>query len=149
MKPAPSNFPRITPTLYYQDAAKAIDWLCAAFGFEVRLKIEGEGGLVEHSELAFGEGVIMVGDERRSRPEFAPWRSPRSVERANTQGQMVYVDDLAAHYERAKRAGAKITQEPSIHDYGDEYWSDRGYGAEDLDGHGWWFVERLRDPKQS
>ena len=26
MKPAPSNFPRMTPTLIYQDAPKAIEW---------------------------------------------------------------------------------------------------------------------------
>ena len=49
------------------DAAEAIDWLCRAFGFEVQLKVEGEGGRIEHSELVFGGGLIMVGHERRRR----------------------------------------------------------------------------------
>ena len=42
MKDTPKGWPRITTAIFYQDAAAAIDWLCAAFGFEVRLKIEGE-----------------------------------------------------------------------------------------------------------
>ncbi len=41
-KPTPAGWPRISPALYYDDAAKAIDLLCDAFGFEVRLKVEGE-----------------------------------------------------------------------------------------------------------
>ncbi len=41
-----------------------IRWLCEAFGFELRLKVEGEGGSVDHSELTFGDGLIMVGPQR-------------------------------------------------------------------------------------
>jgi uncharacterized glyoxalase superfamily protein PhnB len=48
-----------------------VDWLCAAFGFEVRLEVEGDGGVIEHSELLFGEAVVMVGDERRQK-SFGP-----------------------------------------------------------------------------
>ena len=67
MKKPPEGWPRITAAVFYDDAAKAIDWLCAAFGFEVRLKVEGEGGRIEHSELTFGEGVIMVENRGRAR----------------------------------------------------------------------------------
>ena len=42
MKPTPTGWPRISSALYYDDAAKAIDWLCRAFGFEVQLKVEGD-----------------------------------------------------------------------------------------------------------
>ncbi len=65
MKPAPENFPRLSSSITYQDAAKAIDWLCDAFGFELRLKVEGEPGQILHSELTYGDGVIMVSQERR------------------------------------------------------------------------------------
>ena len=34
-------------------------------------------------------------------------------------------------------------------DYGEEYWADRGYGCEDIGGHHWWFMQRLRDTKSS
>ena len=60
---------------------------------------------------------------------------------------MVFVDDAAAHCARARAAGAKIFEEPAIHDYGEDYWADRSYGAIDPEGHLWWFTERVRDPK--
>jgi len=148
MKPTPSNWTRISSSLFYQDAGKAIDWLCTAFGFEVRLKIEGDGGKIEHSELMFGDGLIMVGDEiATARKGRAYMTSPKSIGGKNTQTIMVYVDDVVAHCERARKAGAKITDEMEEHDYGEEYWHDRSYGCEDVEGHHWWFCERLRDPK--
>ena len=69
-KPLPSGWPRISGAVFYDDPARAIDWLCAAFGFEVRLKVEGPGGRIEHSELTIGEGLIMVGSAggRSDRP---------------------------------------------------------------------------------
>jgi uncharacterized glyoxalase superfamily protein PhnB len=51
------------------------------------------------------------------------------------------------HCARARAAGATIFDEPSLHDYGEQYWADRSYGAVDLEGHHWWFTERVRDPK--
>ncbi|HEX4381886.1 MAG TPA: VOC family protein, partial [Myxococcales bacterium] len=62
----------------------------------------------------------------------------------NTQSLMVYVDDVKAHCEQARAAGARITDEPSTHDYGEEYWADLSYGCEDVGGHLWWFTQRLR-----
>ena len=81
MNKPPQGWPRITAAVFYDDAAKAIDWLCAAFGFEVRLKIEGEGGRIEHSELTFGEGVIMVASTggKSTRPRPIPCKSPRAL----------------------------------------------------------------------
>ncbi len=149
MKKTPEGWPRISSAVFYDDAAKAIDWLCAAFGFDVRLKIEGEGGRVEHSELTFGEGLIMVGSAggKSERPVPVPCRSPRSVGGANTQALCVYVDDVDSHCKKARAAGAKILEEPATQDYGEQYWSDRSYRAEDPEGHQWWFMQRIRDPK--
>ena len=141
MKQTPEGWPRISSALYYDDAAKAIDWLCDAFGFEVRLKVEGEGGRIEHSELEYGDGLIMVGQTGRAdRPSC---RSPRTLDGANTQALCICVDDAEAHCARARAAGARITQEPEVHDYGAEYWADRTYEAEDPEGHRWWFMQRL------
>src|SRR5947207_11874906 len=107
MKPTPKGWPRLSTAIYYDDAAGAIDWLCNAFGFEVRLKVEGDGGRIEHSELVFGDGLIMVG-EASKREKFPYRRSPGEVAGANTQNLMVYVDDVEAHCKRARAAGAKI-----------------------------------------
>ena len=146
MKPTPAGWPRISSALYYEEAAKAIDWLSSAFGFEVRLKVEGVGGRIEHSELTYGDGVVMVA-EASTRDRFAFRRSPTELGGANTQNLMVYVDDVEAHCERARAAGAKITVEPKTSDYGEDYWTDRAYGCEDPGGHNWWFCQRLRNPK--
>jgi uncharacterized glyoxalase superfamily protein PhnB len=147
MKPPPPGWPRISSSVNYDNATQAIDWLCKAFGFEIRLKVEGQNGRIEHAELAYGEGLIMIGDAKReTRPEWTFRKSPRSAGGANTQNMMVYVDDVEAHCQRAREAGAKIASEPKTTDYGEEYWTDRGYEAEDPEGHHWWFYQRLRDP---
>ena len=149
MKPTPKNWSRLSAALYYSDPIKAIDWLCAAFGFEIRVKVPGENGLLMHSELTFGEAIVMVtGDASYAgHPGGTYWRSPLRLEGANTQSLMLYVDDVDAHCARARKAGAKIASEPKVTDYGEEYWTDKGYEAVDLEGHHFWFCERLRDPK--
>lgn len=149
MKPTPPGWPRISAALYYDDAVAAIDWLCRAFGFEVRLKVEGDGGRIEHSELVYREGLIMVADALSKKEKVSYRRSPSQVGGGNTQNLMVYVDDVEAHCRQARAAGAKIISEPKTSDYGEEYWADRGYECEDLGGHHWWFSQRLRNPKKA
>ena len=147
MKPTPPGWPRIAPALYYVEPRAAIDWLCKAFGFEVRLLVEGDAGSVEHSELSLGDGLIMVSG---AKPEkFSYRRAPADVGGANTQNLMAYVDDIEAHCERARKAGATITKEPETHDYGEDYWVDRSYECRDIGGHHWWFSERIRGPKSA
>jgi len=151
MKKTPAGWPRISPSVFYDDPRTAIDWLCRAFGFEVRLLVEGEGGRVEHSELTFGEGLVMVGTAGGGNPAKEAWQkshaSPTSMGGKTTQALAIFVDDVDAHCERARAAGAKIVREPETNDYGDDYWSDRSYGATDPEGHLWWFMQRMRDPK--
>lgn len=145
MKPTPPDWPRISSSLVYPDASRAIDWLVRAFDFTVRIKVEDEQGRIQHSELVFGEGLIMVGD---ARPERYPYRrAPVAVDGVNTQSLMVYVDDVEAHCKRAQTAGAKIVRGLETHDYGEEYWADRSYECEDPGGHHWWFCQRLRTGK--
>jgi uncharacterized glyoxalase superfamily protein PhnB len=68
--------------------------------------------------------------------------SPKSTGTA-TQGLIVYVDQIDAHYERAKAAGARIISEPD-----DQFWGDRRYEAADPEGHVWSFHEHIRDVTQ-
>ena len=143
MKPTPEGWPRLSVTVFYEDAAGAIDWLCRAFGFDVRLKVESDHGRIEHSELTYGEGLVMVG-QSGARPGRQHVKSPQSVGGANTQSVMLFVDDVDAHCARARSAGARIFEEPAVHDYGADFWADRSYGAVDVEGHHWWFTQRLR-----
>ncbi len=65
----------------------------------------------------------------------------------NTQMLGIFVDDADAHCARARAAGAKIIDEPTTNDYGDDYWADRTYRVEDPEGHHWWFMQRVRDAR--
>jgi uncharacterized glyoxalase superfamily protein PhnB len=144
MKPTPPGWPRISTGLYYDDANAAIDWLCRAFGFEVQIKVVGDAGDVVHSELVFGGGLVMVSSPQGKADKYPFRRTPAQVGGGNTQNMMVFVDDVEAHFRRAKEAGAKIVSEPTTNDYGDEYWADRTYECVDVGGHHWWFCQRMR-----
>jgi len=118
----------IFPTLRYNDAHAAIDLLVNAFGFTRRAVYEDDNGVVQHAELAYGDGVIMLGDAPRE-PDSNRLDMPIG-------GGSVYIviDDPDAHYERAKTAGVKIRRELRDEDYG-----SRGYTAEDPEGNVWSF----------
>jgi uncharacterized glyoxalase superfamily protein PhnB len=108
----------VYPVLRYDDPRSAIDFLQRAFGFE-RVQVHEEGGAVVHAELAYGDGMVMVG--------------PTGDER--TQGwTYVAVTDADAHYQRAKEAGAEIVRELEDQDYG-----SRDYSARDPEGNLWSF----------
>ena len=145
MQDSHNDWPRISSALYYEDAATAIDWICTAFGFELRLRIEGEGGRIENSELTYGDGLIMVGS-LGSGSKRLHCQSPRSVDGVNTQSLCVYVDDVDQHCAAAREAGAKIITEPSTDDYGEEYGANRSYEVEDIEGHHWFFMRVVKDP---
>jgi len=129
----PKNTPRITPYLLYQDVAGAIGWLTTAFGFQESMRIPGPDGKIAHAEMRKADGLIMMGCPG---PEY---RNPERLGHV-TQHLYVYVDDVDAHFERARMAGAKIVEEPK-----DQFYGDRRYGAEDPEGHCWYFAQHVRD----
>lgn len=89
----------------------------------------------------------MVGSERLGADvKFSTPMLSTLTAAGNTQSLMLYVDDVDSHCEQARAHGAKIIDEPKVHDYGEDYWSDRCYGATDPEGHMWWFTQRLRGP---
>ena len=150
-KPPPAGWPQMSASLYYREPAAAIDWLCEAFGFDVRLKVEGEPGEIVYSELVYGGAQVSVSASARPGDHFEPGRefkarhaSPLDLDGRNTQALCMFVDDADAHCAHARASGARILKEPEDHDYGAEYWTDRSYEAEDPEGHRWWFTQRLR-----
>jgi len=114
MNPTPSDWPRLSSSVFYQDAAAAIDWLCDAFGFKVRFKVEGDYGRIEHSELTYGEGLIMVGQENPDSERLwkRSMRSPKSLDGAGTQSIMFFVDDAQAHCAYARGAARASWRNP-------------------------------------
>jgi uncharacterized glyoxalase superfamily protein PhnB len=123
----------VIPAMRYHDANAAIEWLCKAFGFEKHLVVPGENGTVAHAQLAFGNGMIMLGSARED--EFGQWvKPPRETGGIGTQSAYVIVEDADAHYARAKAAGAEIVMEVEDQDYG-----GRLYSCLDPEGHLWSF----------
>ena len=123
---------RITPYLLYEDVAGALDWLGRAFGFRERLRSEASDGTVWHAEMELEDASVMLGDPG---PDY---RNPRSLG-GSTILVHVYVEDVDAHCERARAAGAVIHMEPT-----DEPYGDRRYDCEDPEGHRWSFAQRVR-----
>ena len=117
------------PTLTYDDAPAAIEWLCRAFGFTMRLVVPGPDGTIKHSELSLGSGVIMVSSPKPEQGRISP-RGLAGV----SQAVCVRIADPDAHFARASRAGAKVLRALQDEDYG-----SRGYSVEDPEGHSWYF----------
>ena len=129
----PEGYSRVIPYLLYEDTGAAVDWLTRTFGFRERMRMPDESGRVTHAEIELGDGVVMLGTPG------GDYRSPKRLG-AKTQFVYVYVDDVDEHFARARDAGATIIRELSDQSYG-----DRNYGAEDLEGHEWYFGQHVRD----
>ena len=122
----------VVPVLVYEDAGKALEWLCAAFGFTERLRAGPPGGPVSHAQLNIGDGAVMIG---RQGAEFRPPR-PNEV----SQYVTVHVDDVDGHCARATQHGARIVKTPADMPFG-----ERQYTAEDPGGHRWTFSQSIAD----
>lgn len=118
------------PFALYEDALAAIEWLERAFGFERRMVVPDENGGVMHAELGVGGSVLMLGSAGNPGTGVQP---PNRLGAA-TSGVYVVVNDVDAHCERARAAGAEIVREPADTPFG-----AREYLARDLDGHPWSF----------
>jgi uncharacterized glyoxalase superfamily protein PhnB len=122
----------ITPYLLYRDADAAVAWLAKAFGLRrTRDVFRGSDGRINHASLTYGDAWVMLGCPG---PDF---KNPKILGHA-TQNLYVDVDDVERHYRHALRAGAVIIEQPKDTPYG-----ARRYGAEDLEGHRWFFAAPL------
>jgi uncharacterized glyoxalase superfamily protein PhnB len=125
----------VLPHVYYQDLASAIRWLTTTFGFVEHYRY---GSPVSGAKIHLRQAWIMVSQANpgATSPLYAGHR---------TQSLTVFVDDVDAHFERAKSAVRRIVEEVHETVYG-----ERQYSAEDLEGHLWIFSEHARDldPKE-
>jgi uncharacterized glyoxalase superfamily protein PhnB len=128
--------PRITPHIFYDDVAAAMDWLVEAFGFGVRLSMTNKSGLVVHGELEVADGLVMLG----LTAENPDWISPLTSQGRVISRLYIFIDNIDAHYDQAVKCGAKIIRSPK-----DEFWGDRVYECIDPEGHRWKFAQHLWD----
>jgi uncharacterized glyoxalase superfamily protein PhnB len=118
------EYPTVFPSLHYDDARAAIDFLTAAFGAERHAVYTDDDGTIRHAELRLGNGIVMLGSARPSAP----------ATRGKGGGIYVVVDDPDAHCAGARDAGAEIVRDLNDTDYG-----SREYGARDPEGNTWSF----------
>jgi uncharacterized glyoxalase superfamily protein PhnB len=116
--------PTVFPTLSYDDAQAAIDFLIQAFGAERHAVYSGDDGTIQHAELRFGNGIVMLGSAT----------GKMSATRGRGGGVYIVVEDPDGHCARARAAGAEITRDLYDTEYG-----SREYNATDPEGNSWYF----------
>jgi uncharacterized glyoxalase superfamily protein PhnB len=120
---------RIFPMLAYEDAPAAIDFLCEAFGFTERSRMQGDDGVVGHAEVELDGQVVMLSTVWRD-GGLAP---PHELSGVPSQLHCI-VDDVDTHWRQARDAGAVVIGEPT-----DQFYGERIYRAIDPEGHRWVF----------
>ncbi len=134
--------PQIIPMLAYEDGIAAMDWLCKAFGFSEKNRILDEKGKLAHGELTLGNGTIMLASPNEAYQSPKHHRQVCKIAEIWYQspyiinGILVYVDDIEAHYNRAKDFGGVILSDIEKGGPGSRY------RVEDLEGQRWMFMER-------
>ena len=122
---------QVTPYLLYEDGEAAIEFLTNSFGFrEVDRQVGAAGGLHAELEVGSGGGRVYLGQPPSG------YRNPGEV--GSTSMTYVLVDDVDAHCERARSAGATITEELNDLPFG-----HRRYSCADPQGHEWSFAKPL------
>jgi uncharacterized glyoxalase superfamily protein PhnB len=116
--------PSIYPTIRYDDARAAIEFLTTALGFEQHAIHETDDGKIAHAELRHGDGMVMLGERTGGDDRF-------DTRRAVTY---VVVQDPDALHDHAKSAGAEIVLELTDQPYG-----SRDFAAADPEGNIWSF----------
>ncbi|MFY9616012.1 MAG: VOC family protein [Candidatus Dormiibacterota bacterium] len=136
------EYPDVIPMLAYEHGPAAMDWLAGAFGFRERTRMLDATGRLSHGEMEAGSGVIMLATPTPDYQSPKHHRETCDVARKWSEvpyiidGALVYVPDVAAHFEQAKAAGARILSEVEADEHG------KRYRAEDVEGHRWMFMER-------
>jgi uncharacterized glyoxalase superfamily protein PhnB len=129
--------PQVWPTLRARDARALIRFLVDAFGFEQTV-VYGEGDTVEHAQLSWPEGGgVMLGSVREDQHGDDWPLHPGSF------GAYVVTADPDAVFARAKQAGAQITAELHVTDYG-----SRDFAARDPEGNRWSFGTYPGEPRR-
>ena len=109
-----------------------IEWLCQAFGFEKQAVYAGPDGSVMHSQLTFGNGMIMVGSVSNRTPVSKLLQQPDEIGGAETQTPYLVVSDIDAIYNSAKKAGAKMVIDLEEKEHG-----GKAFTCRDPEGHVW------------
>lgn len=120
----------VLPHLVYQDIEQAIDWLTKVLGFTEHYRY---GNPISGAQMHLGDAWIMLHGVR-------PNTNTPAHQGYRTQSLTIFVEDVAAHFQKTKSADAKI-----VEDLHETIYGELQYGVEDLDGHHWLFSQHAKD----
>ena len=135
VKAVPEGYHSITPYLYIDGAAQAIQFYQKAFGAQEILRLPAPNGRIGHAELQIGDSRIMLADEEPSMSSFGP----KSVG-GTPVSLMIYLEDVDRVFEKAVAAGAKVLKPLK-----DQFYGDRSASLEDPFGHKWFIATHIED----
>ena len=116
VNPIPEGYSSLTPFLCIDGAAEAIDFYVAVFGAKLVERMDGEGGIVMHAELDFGNGRLQLSDPQDAYQLAAAKRGEPVTHSVSLY--CVDVDDVVA---RAENAGATIREPAQTFVTGDRF----------------------------
>ena len=132
VKAKPDEYHTLTPYLYFDQGAKAIDWYTRVLGARERMRMPGETpDKIGHAELELGDSVMMMADM----PQSAPTRLGKT-----SVSFVLYVDDVDAAFKKALDAGATQVQPVE-----DKFYGDRMGMLRDPFGHEWSLGTHIED----
>lgn len=123
----------LTAAMRYRDVAAAVEWLRSRLGFELHSSVRDDDGVMVYAQVAFGNAMVMLAPIQDTALDQY-MRQPDEIGGAETQSCYFYVADAAAHFAKAKKAGAEIILSLEPYDSGGE-----GYSCRDPEGHIWTF----------
>jgi PhnB protein len=135
VKPIPEGYHTVTPYLMIRDAARAIEFYKEAFGAKEIHRMVMPEGRIGHAEIQIGDSRIMLADEFPEMGFVGP-----QTRGGTTVSLMVYVEDVDAVFDRAVKAGAKVTRPIA-----NQFYGDRLGGLEDPFGHAWHISTHIED----
>jgi uncharacterized glyoxalase superfamily protein PhnB len=146
VKAIPEGFHTLTPSIFVNDGARAIEFYKEALGAQELFRSVAPDGRIMHAELKIGDSVFFLNDE------FPDMKSPGQSELCSaspatvggrTGGLTLYVEDADAWFEKSVAAGAKVIL-PMM----DAFWGDRYGMVVDPFGHTWSFSTHVKDVTQ-
>jgi PhnB protein len=131
----PKGYHTVTPSIFVEGAAQAIDFYKKALGAEEKYRFPGPDGKIMHAEIRIGDSTIMMADEM---PDQGG-KSPKSLG-GSPVSFFIYQDNVDAAWKRAIDAGAK-----EVMPLEDQFWGDRAGCFQDPFGHQWWLAQHVKD----
>jgi uncharacterized glyoxalase superfamily protein PhnB len=120
----------VLPHVFYNDLARALEWLTTTFGFVEHYRY---GDPLSGVQVHLGKSWLMLsaaGPGGKSSAELG----------CGTQMLTIFVENVEAHFAHSRAAGARIVE--GLHE---TIYGELQYGAEDLERHRWLFSRHAHD----